>query len=258
MSTHGKEFSELQREKPEPLPNKSRFKRRSSPAERFWNWYAKVYGSVENLSPHKDMLQAVVDLVPKSAQSILDAGCGSGALLQKLQRTHPDANLSGIDFSNEMLAKARKRVPGLNACQGNLNTQLPYPDEKFDCIVCTNALYAVESPQRLVSELLRVTKSSGIVIVSSPKRRARGTKILKRHLADVPVTQGVIDMLKFSTCIIPNMLIERYARDRRYHFLTRDEVENLGGQVSIQADTFAGQNWLFTISKKESKTGSSE
>lgn len=253
MSTYGREISELQHENPEPFPYESRFKRRSSPAERFWNWYAKVYGSVENLSPHKDMLQAVVDLVPESAQSILDAGCGSGALLQKLRRSHPEANLSGIDFSDEMLAKSRKRVPGLNACQGNLNMQLPYPDEKFDCIVCTNALYAVESPQRLMSELLRVTKNSGIVVVSSPKRRARGTKILRRHLTDVSVISGVIDMVRFSTCIIPNVLIERYARDRRYHFLTRDEVENLGGHVSIHADTFAEQNWMFTISKNRIK-----
>lgn len=240
MPTTIREIVKFQLENPKP-----------SPAKRFWDWYAKVYGSVENLSPHKDMLQSVIDLIPESAQSILDAGCGSGALLQKLRRTHPDANLSGIDFSSEMLARAQKRVPDLHACQGNLNMQLPYRDAQFDCIVCTNALYAVESPQRLVSELLRVTKKPGMVIVSSPKRRAKGTKILRRHLADVSVIQGVIDMTRFSACIIPNVLIERYANDRRYHFLTLEEVESLSGQISIHADTFAEQNWLFTISKNQ-------
>ncbi|XZE56988.1 hypothetical protein SH139x_000173 [Planctomycetaceae bacterium SH139] len=59
-------------------------------------------------------------------------------------------------------------------------------------------------------------------------------------------------MARFSTCIVPNVLIERYASKQRYHFLTRDEVEDLGGYVAIRADTFAGQNWLFTISKGES------
>ncbi|QDT06266.1 23S rRNA (guanine(745)-N(1))-methyltransferase [Rubripirellula lacrimiformis] len=222
-------------------------KRRPSPAKRFWNWYAKFYGSVENLAPHKRMINAVAALVPDSAQSILDMGCGSGALLQELRKSRPDANLSGIDFSDEMLARAQKRVPDFDACQGNLDTPLSYSDAQFDCIVCTNALYAVDSPQNLVSEMLRVVKKSGVVVVSTPKRRARGTKILRGHLMEVSFIQGIIDMARFATCVIPNVLIERYAKDRRYHFLTRNEVENLGGQISIHADTFADQNWLFTI-----------
>jgi len=250
MSIFCTKDSALHRDNYAPYQGKSLAIPSDSPAKRFWNWYAKVYGSVESLSPHKDMLQAVVDLVPESARTILDAGCGSGALLQKLRTTHPEAILSGVDFSSEMLAKATKRVPDLNACQGNLNMQLPYPDAEFDCIVCTNALYAVESPQRFISELLRITKQSGKIIVSSPKRQARGTKILRCHLKKVSVARGAIDMVKFSACVIPNVLIERYARNRDYHFLTRSEVEDLPGHVSIQADTFAEQNWLFTISKR--------
>lgn len=219
----------------------------AQPTEQFWNSYAKSYDSVENLNPHQEMLQSVVDLVPGNAKKILDAGCGSGALLKLLRANDTTRELYGIDFAKEMLAKAKTRLPGVKFEVANLNNTLPFSNESFDCVVCTNAIYAVDNPKDVIEELIRVTAPNGMVIVSTPKRKAKGHRILRHHLRQVTFFQGVIDMLKFVSCIIPNLRIERMAARDRYHFLTRDQILKCADQVEIHSSTFADQNWLFSI-----------
>lgn len=215
---------------------------------RFWNAYAKVYGSVENLIPHQNMLRDVLSLVPDDARTVLDVGCGSGALLALIRERYATSELHGIDFSTEMLAKARNRVPGLTTHVADFNNALPFVDGQFDCIVSSNALYAVSHPAHFVAELRRLTRSAGTIVVTSPKQSAKGTRILASHLKQVSLGRGIIDMLRFSTCIAPNLIIERLARTKSYHFLTEAEISSFIGTGQIYPDTFAGQNWLFTIS----------
>lgn len=215
---------------------------------RFWNAYAKVYGSVENLIPHQNMLQDVLALVPADARTVLDVGCGSGALLELIRQRDATLELHGIDFSTEMLAKARKRVAGLTTHAADFNNAFPFADGQFDCIVSSNAMYTVSDPGHFVAELRRLTRSGGTIVVTSPKQSAKGTRILTGHLKQVSLGRGIMDMLRFSTCIAPNLLIERLARQQSYHFLTSEEIRSFIGDGQIYPDTFAGQNWLFTIS----------
>ncbi len=216
-------------------------------SKKFWNNYAKTYKSVENLAPHKKMLEDVAALVPPESSRILDAGCGSGALLKLLGNNHKDAELFGVDFSYEMLDRANKNVPKVITMQANLNNKLPYEDGYFDCVVSTNALYTTSSPCNFVKELQRVTSSSGTIIISSPKKRAAGLKILYKHFTSTPTLTATWDMLKFSTCLLPNFIIQKMGTKGDYHFLSEEDVMSLAENVVIQKDTFAGQNWLFTI-----------
>ena len=78
--------------------------------QKFWNSYAKSYNKVENLYPHREMLSDLVALIPAQSKSILDVGCGTGALLEKLRLSKEDADLYGVDFSDEMLEITIARV----------------------------------------------------------------------------------------------------------------------------------------------------
>src|SRR5262252_7862054 len=55
----------------------------------------------------------------RPADRLLDVGCGTGALLERLSRIHPPSLLAGVDPSPEMLAVARTKLPeGIELLEG--------------------------------------------------------------------------------------------------------------------------------------------
>src|SRR5215208_1756584 len=56
---------------------------------------------------------------------LLDVGCGTGALLHRLSRSHPAVLLSGVDPVPEMLAIARRKLPAETALREGWAERLP-------------------------------------------------------------------------------------------------------------------------------------
>ena len=48
------------------------------------------------------------------SRSLVDLGCGTGALLERCHQLNSSANLTGVDISHNMLSKAAQRVPKLS------------------------------------------------------------------------------------------------------------------------------------------------
>jgi SAM-dependent methyltransferase len=78
--------------------------------------------------------------------SILDVGCGTGALLYQLSASYPQARLAGIDPSPEMLAIARQRLPSAVELKQSWAEGIPYPDGAFDVVVSYNVLHYIPEP----------------------------------------------------------------------------------------------------------------
>jgi SAM-dependent methyltransferase len=98
----------------------------------------------------------------KAESSLLDVGCGAGSLLNVLTCRE----MTGIELSPTMAARARERV-GSDAriLEGNAE-DLPFPDHAFDRVVASSLLSHVLHPERVVKELKRVTRPGGLVVVS--------------------------------------------------------------------------------------------
>ena len=99
------------------------------------------------------------------AVSILDAGCGTGAVLAALgnQRAH-----LGVDLSAEAIAFCRQR--GIhNLAQGDISN-LPFGDGSFDVVICSSVLYHrwVADVGLALRELRRVLRPGGLLIVNLP------------------------------------------------------------------------------------------
>jgi len=92
-------------------------------------------------------------------KDILEAGCGTGLLLERAQQFAKSA--SGVDLSAGMLAKARER--GLEVTQGSV-TQLPYGPESFDVVYSVKVLAHIEDIERALAEMSRVTRPGGYVL----------------------------------------------------------------------------------------------
>lgn len=109
-------------------------------------------------------LRTLAALGLRQGESVFDAGCGTGLLLEQAAlAVGADGRAEGIDTSVDMLAHARERCGGLGQVtlhQGSVEA-LPLDDASFDALSCTQVLLYVENLQSTLQEYHRVLKPGG-------------------------------------------------------------------------------------------------
>jgi len=106
----------------------------------------------------------------KSAERVIEVGCGTGAVLADLSTS---ATLHGLDLDRAALTECKVHAPGAILTQGDAHF-LPFPDESFDLAYCHFLLLWVVNPLQAVSELKRVTRRGGsILALAEPDYTAR-------------------------------------------------------------------------------------
>jgi len=100
-------------------------------------------------------------------KSVLDAGCGGG--FYSLWLSEKGAKVLGIDSSKEMIKIAKEKVSGRNIdiefMIGDVSN-LRSEDGVFDLVLSTLVLMNVKELDKAISELIRVTKNGGDIIIS--------------------------------------------------------------------------------------------
>lgn len=102
--------------------------------------------------------------------SVLDVGTGPGHMPIRLAALRPDLAVHGVDLSPDMLATARRAADeaGVADCvafrQGDAKT-LPYPDHAFDMVVSHVMLHHADDPAVMLSEMMRVLKPGGRLLL---------------------------------------------------------------------------------------------
>jgi ubiquinone/menaquinone biosynthesis C-methylase UbiE len=101
--------------------------------------------------------------LPEEAR-ILDAGCGTGEGASRLAELFPSASVLGVDIVDHHLALARSRyaklAPRLRFEHQSI-FELQVEDRSFDLTVCRHVIHAIPYPDRVVRELVRVTRPGG-------------------------------------------------------------------------------------------------
>ncbi len=93
-------------------------------------------------------------------RDVLEVGCGTGLLLERMARFARSAK--GVDLSPGMLEKAKQR--GLDAVLGSA-TSLPFPDASFDVTCAFKVLAHVPDIALAIREMARVTRSGGTLLI---------------------------------------------------------------------------------------------
>lgn len=127
--------------------------------------YAPVYDWVFGKIFEPGRQAALESMTFNPGDQVLEVGVGTGISLPQFPE---DVHVTGIDLSEEMLKKARKRVAEDNLRNVDLHCMdamdLRFPDNSFDRIIVLYVLSVVPEPYRMLSEIRRVCKPGAEVI----------------------------------------------------------------------------------------------
>ena len=125
--------------------------------DEFASWYERERGR----GYHQLIDDLEIDLVERYGRgaAVLEAGCGTGLLLERVAGFADEA--WGVDLSAGMLGKARAR--GLRVVQGSV-TDLPFPAARFDVVYSFKVLAHVEKIREALAEMARVLRPGGYLL----------------------------------------------------------------------------------------------
>ncbi|MCM8832401.1 MAG: class I SAM-dependent methyltransferase [Candidatus Omnitrophica bacterium] len=109
-------------------------------------------------------LNFIKKICPDRNSKILDVGCGTGALINLLNKEGYD--VWGIDSSENMFKIANKRLPGKIIKGDMLN--LPFPSENFDLVISIVSLHHLGNLNKVktaIKEMTRVINKSGLILI---------------------------------------------------------------------------------------------
>ncbi|MFX0541511.1 class I SAM-dependent methyltransferase [Roseovarius sp. S4756] len=133
--------------------------------------YDKTFGVLTNMGRRR-----AVEYINTLTGSLLEVGVGTGLSLPHYK---PHLKVTGVDFSAEMLAKAQARVQRMGLSNDVILRQmdareLDFPDGSFDTVAAMHVLSVVPEPERVMSEIARVLKPGGRVVITNHFVRTEG------------------------------------------------------------------------------------
>ena len=158
--------------------------------------YDIVFGPVF----HPGRKEAVRIANDRPAQRILEVGVGTGLSLPHFRT---DSRVTGIDVSEEMLARARRRAERLTHVEG-LHVMdaenLEFPDNSFDAVLALYVASVVPNPARFAAEMRRVCIPGGtIVVVNHFTSENLLVRLMEKRLAHVARHIGFLADFPFDT-----------------------------------------------------------
>ena len=133
----------------------------------FWDKVAFAYDFFENTYNGKvyaNTGKKVAEQI-ESEDEVLECACGTGAI--SIFIAPKCKHLTATDFSKKMLKKTITKLQQFNNVEiKSLDmTQIDYSDNSFDKVVAGNVIHLLDNPIAVISELVRVCKPNGKVVI---------------------------------------------------------------------------------------------
>jgi len=169
-------------------------------------WDPKKYNEFkeERSKPFHDLTSHIID---KPNLKVIDLGCGTGELTQKLHQKLTNPLVLGIDNSAEMLAKAPKQE-NLEFKEKTILEQLN-EETKWDLIFSNAALQWIDNHHDLFPRIISRLNTGGQLAVQMPQQNEN---ILNKILLQLVQEEPFVSYLKNWTRPSPVLTLDEYAK----------------------------------------------
>ncbi len=134
---------------------------------------------------HRLDYDLILDLI-ETGESVLDLGCGTGLLMQRIRQARNPRRLLGVELSEMNIVQTARR--GLDVIHADLEQPLTqFPDQSFDLVILSQTLQTIADTQGVIDEMLRVGRRC---IVSFPNFAYRKMRQMLYEQGRSPKTPG--------------------------------------------------------------------
>jgi len=164
--------------------------------------------SDERARPFFDLVRGIAVGSPRS---VVDLGCGPGGLTTTLLERWPEARITGIDSSPEMIAHARRRtVDGRLSfvCDDVMNWN---DDEPADVILSNACFHWLEDQESLLDHLIPQIADGGVLAFQVPNNFSEPSHTLLAELFEAPQWATKLERLRRPAVQAPHWYVERLA-----------------------------------------------
>ena len=183
-------------------------------------------------------------------KSILDVGCGDGELMKFIYE-NISKKIRGLEISKDNVQKCIKK--GLTVIEGNAEMDLQqFPNNSFDYVILSQTLQAFLNPEKVISDLLRIGKTSIVTIPNFGFWKVRFNLLFK---GTMPVTKTLpnewYNTPNLHMCSIKDFV--NFCNDRKINLfkslaLTNNKVSSIN-KFNLNFKNLTSELGIFLIEK---------
>jgi ubiquinone/menaquinone biosynthesis C-methylase UbiE len=123
----------------------------------------RLLGNAMDIVNRRPLRLAVDMLAPAAGETVLDAGCGTGAAMAAMLE-RAQCRVIGVDASGTMLGMAQRRLGSRASFMHAALETLDLPAASIDAVLALNVLYFNDDQNRMLAELRRVLRPGGRLV----------------------------------------------------------------------------------------------
>lgn len=129
-----------------------------------------IYLHEDRYENPKELFRFIGSLIdrkcPAANIDILDVGCATGEFIYYLRHKYPQSKCVGIDVSEVMIQKARRKLPTETwQCKEVLTTPTPF-EKQFDIVLCVGVLQIFDNVEIPIANLVSGLKEKGFLYIA--------------------------------------------------------------------------------------------
>ena len=197
----------------------------------------------------KEEFKIIADSIQRE-KSILDVGCGDGELMKFIYE-NISKKIRGLEISKDNVQKCIQK--GLTVIEGNAEIDLQqFPNNSFDYVILSQTLQAFLNPEKVISDLLRIGKTSIVTIPNFGFWKVRFNLLFK---GTMPVTKTLpnewYNTPNLHMCSIKDFV--NFCNDRKINLfkslaLTNNKVSSIN-KFNLNFKNLTSELGIFLIEK---------